>query len=747
MNGKKPFSILWVFISFVIFLFILNIIYDSYFTKKEIKSNIEIASNNLNYSIRELFKSHVDKVAFQLKLLKNQYNINKISFTDMKELNKIFSEFVKIAPEVSSINIGDSKKNGYLFLKTKEGWKNRIKEANKFGVVTWFEFSDSGYLIKKEERFDNYDPTERPWYKLAEKNNQINFSDPYVFRTTRDVGITASLNLSEKKDYKLIIGMDIMLKDLSDLLSEELTEGKRYEFYLLRERGEIVASNDRNFKNLLEKKKLIPSFDDRDFKFLKKPLQEYVFDKKNFGEIESNGKTFFYNISKIIEITNEAYYIITVYDKKSLYKKFSSTLIIKSIFLIIFLVSASIFYVRHYIAPIINLNNAIKKFRTNGFLPVLKKRQDEIGELSSEIERFIADINQKELNLKSLLNYYSIIFFNNPAPLVICEKESGKIQDINKAFIDTFGYSKKALLNEDIKNLIISIDHTFFIKKYGVKTPVELFKNSFTIDNKEFEIISIIDISEKISLEEKRAQLKKLETVGRLGAGFAHQFNNMLTAIIGYASLAEALSSGNKELNGYIQNILKVSNKAAQLVSAILSYSGKQMVFKNTIKINEFINLLKDDFRHLVGDKISLYIKLPEEDAEVMADKELLFVAIKNILENARESIQDSGTITISVEKIGDLKGYENDIIRFNPHFFGEELKDSYIRIAISDTGKGIEEHILNKVFEPFFSTKGVDRKGLGLSSAYGIILSHQGFMTIESIENEGTCVNIFIPV
>ncbi|MBI5674788.1 MAG: PAS domain S-box protein [Nitrospirae bacterium] len=288
--------------------------------------------------------------------------------------------------------------------------------------------------------------------------------------------------------------------------------------------------------------------------------------------------------------------------------------------------------------------------------------------------------------------------------------------------------------------------------KTGVLSTVELFEphlNMFIeiraiprLDS-EHKIIGLIhvvrDITEHKKFENHIRQSQKMEAVGQLAGGVAHDFNNIITAIIGYASVMKMKAGEDESLRGLIDQVLSASEKAANLVRSLLAFSRKQISNPEPVKINEIIKSIEKLLSMSVGEDIELKIELTE-DLIVTADIVQMEQVMMNLCSNARDAISGKGTITIKTGAVELTRDF------ITAHGYGEEGR--YALIAVSDTGVGMEENIRERIFEPFFTTKAFGKgTGLGLSIAYGIIKQHNGYITCQSEPGKGATFNIYLPV
>jgi PAS domain S-box-containing protein len=248
------------------------------------------------------------------------------------------------------------------------------------------------------------------------------------------------------------------------------------------------------------------------------------------------------------------------------------------------------------------------------------------------------------------------------------------------------------------------------------------------------------DITNQKSLEDQLLQAQKLEAVGQLAGGIAHDFNNILTAIIGYGHIIKMKMKEDDPLRTYAEQILLLSDKAANLTQSLLSFSRKRIMNPEPVTLNEIIKRIDYLLSRIIGEDIRLQTILSEEDLIVMADQGHIEQVLMNLATNARDSMPEGGRLSIGTEKI-DI---DDEFIK--EHGFGEE--GAYALIAVTDTGAGMDRETREKIFEPFFTTKEVGKgTGLGLSMVYGIIKQHEGYINVYSEPGIGTTFRIYLPL
>jgi two-component system, cell cycle sensor histidine kinase and response regulator CckA len=249
----------------------------------------------------------------------------------------------------------------------------------------------------------------------------------------------------------------------------------------------------------------------------------------------------------------------------------------------------------------------------------------------------------------------------------------------------------------------------------------------------------IIDITKTKGLERQLRQANKLESVGMLAGGVAHDFNNMLTAITGYSDLALRKLREDDPLRYNIEEVRKASERAAILTQQLLAFSRRQVMVSVVLDLNAVISDTIRMLQMLIGENIQLTGVFSPDLGRVLADPGQVSQIIMNLAVNARDAMPEGGKLTIETSNIFLGPGYSGE------HF--STLPGSYVMIAVSDTGTGMSEEVKQQAFEPFFTTKEAGRgTGLGLATVYGIVNQSGGTIEIYSEERVGTTFKIYLP-
>jgi PAS domain S-box-containing protein len=250
----------------------------------------------------------------------------------------------------------------------------------------------------------------------------------------------------------------------------------------------------------------------------------------------------------------------------------------------------------------------------------------------------------------------------------------------------------------------------------------------------------IQDITEKKKLEEQLRHSQKMEAIGALAGGVAHDFNNILTVIMGYAHLMLLNIKPEDTMRQYLSHIIGASEKASGLTNSLLAYSRKQMIRLNPVNLNELVKNVEKILSRILGEDIELKTFLAEDELIIMADSGQIEQVLFNLATNARDAMPDGGLLIIETEQLYLDEEYART------HGYGKA--GAYALLTFSDFGVGMDKNTMEKIFEPFFTTKEpLKGTGLGLSMAYGIVKQHGGYINVYSEPGKGTTFKIYLPL
>ena len=325
---------------------------------------------------------------------------------------------------------------------------------------------------------------------------------------------------------------------------------------------------------------------------------------------------------------------------------------------------------------------------------------------------------------------------------------------VNPKFAEIVGYTQEELLSsvkvmdlileedrklvaENIRKRLLgevqSIHYTFRgVRKDGTTVDVEVQGTVTSYDGKRAIIGSLLDISMRRKMEYELQKAQKLESLGVLAGGLAHQFNNILTALTGNIMLAKMYAKPGSEVSDILSEAEKASLKAQDLTRQLLTFSKGGAPFTKTLSLKELIR----DLTGLVAKESTIRCEasVPQHLWPVEADEGQIRQAITNLLANACQAMPLGGLVKISAENV-----------IADPALLPSLKEGAYVKLAISDQGTGIERNHMEKIFDPFFTTK-QKGSGLGLTSAFSIVRSHNGRITVESEIGLGTTFTIYLP-
>ena len=247
------------------------------------------------------------------------------------------------------------------------------------------------------------------------------------------------------------------------------------------------------------------------------------------------------------------------------------------------------------------------------------------------------------------------------------------------------------------------------------------------------------DITERKKLEEDLLQSQKMDAVGRLAGGTAHDFNNILTAILGYSDLIIGQIDERQWMYKHLSEIRKAADFAASLTHQLLAFSRRQPLFLRVFSINDTVNSMQKMLQRVIGEHIEIRTQLKADIGRLKADPSQLEQVLLNLCVNARDAMPKGGAISIETS---DVTYFLDDFYSVNEMPAGE-----YVKLTISDNGTGMTPEVKKHIFEPFFTTKDKGQgTGLGLATCYGIVKQSGGYITVDSHPGVGTTFSIYLP-
>lgn len=394
--------------------------------------------------------------------------------------------------------------------------------------------------------------------------------------------------------------------------------------------------------------------------------------------------------------------------------------------------------------------------------------RDENGEVQYILSHVynITERKKAEEALRMSEDKFAKVFNRSPLWVVITTLEDGRYLEANETFLHETGYTREEVIGhtaeelgirinprerEDLVRLIREKDS---VRNLEVKRRIRsgeirdmlLSAEMLPVSGEEAMVAVLTDVTnlrkaekEKEQLESQLYQSQKLESIGRLAGGVAHDFNNMLNVIIGYAELALDKVTPDDPLNKDLQEINSAGQRAAEITRQLLAFARRQTFSPKVLDLNETVENMLKMLRRLIGEDIDLLWRPKPGLWSVNMDPSQLDQILANLCVNARDAIEGVGKVTIETDNVSFDEAYCADHAGFVP---GE-----YVLLAVSDDGHGMDKETLGNLFEPFFTTKKVgEGTGLGLSTVYGIVRQNEGFINVYSKPDKGATFKIYLP-
>lgn len=372
------------------------------------------------------------------------------------------------------------------------------------------------------------------------------------------------------------------------------------------------------------------------------------------------------------------------------------------------------------------------------------------------------DITERMRNDAKLLQSeerFSKAFRRSPLAMSISTKDESRYVDVNEVFLKMLGYDWEQVVGKTTNDLNIWItpEHrtvmieqldrsgrvtgfeTQFRTRHGQARVVQFSAEIITLDATSCILAIMQDVTDAKRLERQYLQAQKMNAVGRLAGGVAHDFNNILGVIIGYSDMAQELLAPESRAQKHIGHIRKAADRAAALTRQLLAFSRQQVLQPRVIDLNAVIKDLSSMLLRLIREDISLEFMPCAELGNVRADAGQLEQVLMNLAVNARDAMPDGGILTIETSNatLDDIYAASHDAVAAGP----------YVMLSVSDSGSGIGTEIMPHIFEPFFTTKPAGAgTGLGLSMVHGVVQQSGGHIWVYSEIGKGTTFKIYFP-
>ena len=405
-----------------------------------------------------------------------------------------------------------------------------------------------------------------------------------------------------------------------------------------------------------------------------------------------------------------------------------------------------------------NLHHQVKR-RLHDLDQAVSQRTTELQATNERLKQEIDERMQVEKALRVSEERFSKAFQASPIPMAIRTLRQEIYVDANPGFLSLTGFDYAELIGHTAQELSLwddIVENSAMLEKLqqqmvvrslpchlrtksGKVRNVLMSVELFDFEGEPLLLIITQDITDQMLLEDKLRQAQKMEAVGQLAAGVAHDFNNVLTVIQGHSSLLLYNKPPEASDRKPIEAIAVAADRAAKLVRQLLTFSRKQFAKMSPMSIDMTLASISEMLQRLLPENITLIINNPSGLPYINADPGMIEQLIMNLAVNARDAMPDGGRLTISVkltEMTPGLSGRNQDA-----------RPGQFLCLSVADTGCGMTPEVQAHIFEPFFTTKPVGKgTGLGLATVYGIAKQHEAWVEVETQPGQGSCFFIFFP-
>ena len=429
-----------------------------------------------------------------------------------------------------------------------------------------------------------------------------------------------------------------------------------------------------------------------------------------------------------------------------------SSLLTVSLLIGFFVILTSILLGKKLTLPIVNLAHGAEAIAGGNYdIRMKPESKDEIGELANVFNKMSDSLKIQRDAIRELQQFFAKIVEHSPSAIIIGNESAEviamnpaaeKLLELplamlkNKEFFECLPLFRP--LKEDYFKVLLSGNPCFYesfsvVPEEGGEKVLRLTLYKIPLPGAPAAVLQMEDISEKFELEEKLLHAKKLGTLGELLSRFTHEFNNLMTSLLGHLSiLRKEIGPGHPN---YKRTVLieDVALRAHNLGKDILDFSKKEKLKKESMNVRNAVGTVLNLLGKTVLKRIEVEKNFADDTLTVLMNREKFLLALFNVLINAKDAIlaaqRENGAIEITVDRI-----------------YISKAENNFIRIKISDNGTGIEEKIINKIFEPYFTTKGDKGTGLGLTTVKEIIEENSGWIEIDVKKGSGTTFILFLP-
>jgi two-component system cell cycle sensor histidine kinase/response regulator CckA len=365
-------------------------------------------------------------------------------------------------------------------------------------------------------------------------------------------------------------------------------------------------------------------------------------------------------------------------------------------------------------------------------------------------------VRQRTTELRASEERFSKAFQASPIPLAIIRCDDGLIIDSNQSFSALTGHSSQELLKKTAADL--HLWDTIIAEVLPVNASTRLREKSCSLRRNDGSarqavlstepvalgsipclLVIVEDITEQLKIEAQLRQAQKMEVIGRMAAGIAHEFNNLLTVIQGDVGLLQSANPNQVDRNALLDQIMQASQRAATFTRQLLAFSRKQVLQPRVLNLCELVQRTKKMLGRLIGEKFEVEVHCELDPLSVRADEGGVEQILMNLVLNARDAMPNGGVVSISTALVTlDAAAAAKN---------SEARAGRFVCLRVSDHGSGMTPQVLSRIFDPFFTTKDIGKgTGLGLSTIHGIVKQHEGWVEVVSEIGKGSTFNVYLP-
>ena len=388
---------------------------------------------------------------------------------------------------------------------------------------------------------------------------------------------------------------------------------------------------------------------------------------------------------------------------------------------------------------------------------LVNTRTAELREANARLTGEVAERAAAQDALRVSEERFSKAFRGSPVPMAIQRTDRPGFLDANERFVDLLGATREAVLageralwadEETAGRIAAGLSGLNPVRDFaasirtssGENREVLVAAEELELGKVPYRLLILQDITDRARLETELRQAQKMESVGRLAAGVAHDFNNILTVILGNTSLQLRNPRLDEKLSASLHQVVRAAERATALTRQLLAYSRNQIIQRRPLALNGAVEQTVAMLRRVIGEHIAIDLQLGAELPPVFADASNIDQVVMNLALNARDAMRDGGRLTLTTT-LAELA--ETDRAK-HPGVSAQR----FVCLKVKDTGHGMDSATLSRVFEPFFTTKDPGKgTGMGLATVYGILRQHNGWVEVESEPGRGTTFRVYVPL